>query len=200
MSSDQLSNSEIHLPTRRRKRHRPPNWAPRKSISELIAERDFAAALAAVDPTPLNRDADRAACAALAEARWAKAVEFGVPHGWAPSARGFRIEDLCGFHNSKRRYREVRAPSLMFDHAGFFRWEKGAARRGPAGVVSHPYKPAFNLAEAEAFAAENELTVYLADAFQSWWDPDKCLTVVWERAGPGTGGARRGGCWKKPQP
>ena len=72
MTGEHTINSEISLPARRRRRA-VPDWsrhpAPQapKPISQLLAERDFAARVATVDPTPANRLADRAACDALAK-------------------------------------------------------------------------------------------------------------------------------------
>jgi hypothetical protein len=189
--------SEINLPSRR-KRTRVHNWTtPAKSISELLAERSRAGRIATLDPTQRNRAADRAACDALAEARWRAAQEFGVPYAWRPG-RSFLLEDLCGFHNSPRRYREVRhRPHEFFDHPTWFRWARGHAA---AAIVAQPYKPAFNLAKAEEFARENELVVHVADAFESWYYPGMCVIVVWERGGPGLGGVRSGGPWSKLEP
>jgi hypothetical protein len=190
------TNSELSLPGRRRRRA-APDWSRRgappapKSISQLLAEREFAGCLATVDPTPANRAADQAAGAALAHARHKAAVEFGVPCAWRPG-KSFQLEDLCDFHNSRRRYREIRTqPHEMFDRPCFFRWAKGGANAGrPAAIVAQPYEPAFNLDAARAFAAENELIVHVADAFESWYSPGMCTIVVWERGGPEEAGAR----------
>ena len=173
-----------------------PNWsrhpaspAP-KSISELLAERDFAARVATIDPTPANRLADRAACDALSQGRHEGAVAFGVPCAWRPG-KGFALEDLCGFHNSRQRYRSVRGPHEMFDHPWFFRWAKGRANEGrPAAIVAQPYTPGFDLDAAYAFAAKNELVVHVANLFESWWFPGMCTVVVWERGSPEEAGAR----------
>jgi hypothetical protein len=193
MTLDELHpQNEINLPSRRRHGRARPNWArPRrvKPISELLAERDFAFAVMGDSPSPRVRAEAEAASAALAEARWRAAVEFGVPYGWRPARQSFRLEDLCGFYNSRRRYRGVRhRPHEMFDHPTYFRWERG---RGPAGVVAQPYAPAFDLAKAEQFASENELVVHVANVFESWYSPGMCVIVVWERGGPGLSGARR---------
>jgi hypothetical protein len=204
-NGDSHPHSEIHLPSRCR--GPAPNWRsplsrrPARStpsvprpIAELLAERDFAARLATHNPTPANRFADQAACDALNEARRKVAAEFGFPYGWRPG-KGFRLEDLAGFHNSPRRYHEIRTkPHEMFDHPWFFRWEVGG---GPAGLVAQPYAPAFDLAKAEAFAAENELNVHVADLFESWWSPGMCTIVVWERGGPKAGARWSSGPWTK---
>ena len=57
MTGEHTTDSEISLPARRRRRA-VPNWsrhpappAP-KPISQLLAERDFAARVATLDPTP----------------------------------------------------------------------------------------------------------------------------------------------------
>lgn len=200
MVGERYTNNELSLPGRRRRRA-APDWSRRgappapKSISQLLAERDFAGCLATVDPTPANRAADRAACDALAEARRKVAAEFGAPYGWRPG-KGFALTDLCGFHNSRRRYREVREPREMFDHPWYFRWPGG---RGPAAVVSQPYKPAFDLEAAREFAARNELIVSVADAFESWWSPGQCVIAVWERGEPRQEGVRwTPGPWARP--
>lgn len=192
MTGEHFTNSEISLPARRRGRA-VPNWsrhpAPpaRKSITELLAEVEFAGRLATINPTPANRAADRAACDALAEARRKAAAEFGSPYGWRPG-KWFNLEDLCG---RSRRFRSVQEPHEMFDHPRFFRWAKGGANEGrPAAIVAQPYTPGFDLDEAYAFARENELVVHVADLFESWWSPGMCTIVVWERGGPEQAGAR----------
>jgi hypothetical protein len=179
--------SEIHLPSSRHKR-RASNWsrppAP-KSISELMAERSWAHRIVAIDPTAINRIAAEEASTALTEGQWRAATEFGAPHAWRPTRRGFSIEALAGFYNSKRRYRRVSTPRGFNDHGWCFRWARGHA---PAALVGQPYKPAFDLAKAQAFARENELLVSVADAFESWHNPGECLLVVWTRGEPGTNG------------
>jgi hypothetical protein len=160
-----------------------------KPISQLLAERSFTFAAMDANLNPRTRTDAEAASAALAEARWRVAQEFGVPYAWRPTWRSFRLENLCGFHNSRRHYREVRPqPHEFFDHPTYFRWERG---RRPAAIVAQPYAPTFNLAKAEQFARENELVVHVANVFESWYSPGMCVIVVWERGGPGLSGARR---------
>jgi hypothetical protein len=190
--SERYTTSGLSLPGRRRRA--APDWSQRpapppappapKSISQLLAERDFAARVATINPTPKNRLADRAACAALNQARHKAAVEFGIPYSWR-SGKGFQLEDLCGFHNSRLRYRSVRGPHEMFDHPWFFRWAKGGRNEGrPSAIVAQPYSAGFDLDEARAFAQENGLVVHVANLFESWYSPGMCTIVVWERADP----------------
>jgi hypothetical protein len=186
-------HSEINFPPRRKRGH-VPDWSPRKSISQLIAERDWTSAIP--NQTPKDRFEAMAASNALAEGRWRAAVEFGVPHAWRPTCRGFNLEEVCGFHNNRRRYREIRTqPHEMFDHKMHFRWERG---RAPAAIVAQPYTPAFNLAEAEEFARQNELVVHVADAFESWYSPGNCTIVVWTQGAPEGNGVGHG-CWMTPR-
>ena len=193
MIRDFHSGSEISLPPRRRRRA-VPNWsrhpAPpaHKSISQLLEEVEWAARLATLHPTMANRLADRAACDALAEARRKAAAEFGSPYAWRPG-KWFNLEDLCG-RRSRRRFLGVQEPHEMFDHPWFFRWAKGGANEGrPAAIVAQPYSAGFDLVRAEALAAENELTVHVADLFESWWSPALCTIVVWKRGSPEEAGA-----------
>ena len=190
MSSEHFPNSEINLPSRRRRA--VPNWrAPQrfKSTSELLAERDFALVTMDANPNPRTRADAHAASAALAKGRWRAATEFSAPRGWRPATRSFMLEDLCGSRNNGGCY--IQRPHEMFDHPTYFRWERG---RRPAAIVAQPYAPAFDLAQAESFARENELLVSVAN-FESWWSPGMCTVVVWERGGPETGGRRMNGPW-----
>jgi hypothetical protein len=181
-------HSEISLPARHR-RLAAPNWSRRpaspapKSISQLLAERDFAARVATVDPTPKNRLADLAACEALGEARLRAAREFGELHQWRLAKRGFRIADLC----ARRRghyVRDLQPDYPLVDHPAHYRW---ADSRQPASIVAQPYEAAFRHDKAQAFADENGLTFRVVEGFESWWSPGQCLIVVWERGWPPRG-------------
>jgi hypothetical protein len=112
----------------------------------------------------------QAAQAAVVEGQWRAAIEFGAPHKWRPATRCFGLEALAGFHNSKRRYRYVETPFKFFDWATCYRW---AHSHGPAAIMGQPETYAFNLAEAQAFARENELVVSVADTFESWRFPGR---------------------------
>ena len=141
---EHFPNSEINLPSRR-KRSRVPNWrqSPRvKSIRQLMDERDWADQVEALDPNPHTHADVAAARAALAEGQWRAAIEFGAPHLWRPARRGFALDALAGFHNSKRRFRHLNKPREFFDHAWCFRWMHN---HQPAAIVGQPYKPAFDL-------------------------------------------------------
>lgn len=135
---EHFPKSEINLnfPSARRRRA-VPNWAPPKSISDLLAEKRRACRIADIDPTPANRAEARAASIALTEGQQRAAIEFGMPHCWRPAGRGFALDALAGFYNSKRRFRHLGMPREFFDHAWCFRWMHN---HQPAGIVSQPYK------------------------------------------------------------
>ena len=188
MTGEHYTDSEILLPGRPRRRA-VPNWARSsappvsKSISQLLAERDFAARVATLDPTPRNRLADLAACEALGEARLRAAREFGDLHQWRLAKRGFRIGDLCA--RRRGHYRHDPQPDYpLLDHPTDYRW---ADSRQPASIVAQPYEAAFRHDKAQAFADENGLTFHVVEGFESWWSPGQCLIVVWERGWPPRG-------------
>ena len=186
MTGEHYTNSEISLPARRR-RGAVPNWsrhppppAP-KSISELLAERDFAARVATIDPTPKNRLADRAACEALGEARLRAAREFGELHQWRLARRGFRLGDLCARERGHYYLRDPQPDYPLLDHPTDYRW---ADSRQPASIVAQPYKAAFRHDQAQVFADEHGLLFHVVEGFESWWSPGQCLIVVWEKGYP----------------
>jgi hypothetical protein len=185
MTGEHTTNSEISLPARRRARA-APNWSRRpappasKSISQLLAERDFAARVATVDPTPKNRLADRAACEALGEARLRAAREFGELHQWRLAKRGFRLGDLCA--RMRGHYARDPQPDYpLVDHPAHYRWADGYQ---PAALVCQPYEAAFKRDKAQAFADEHGLMFHVVEGFESWWSPGQCLIVVWEKGYP----------------
>lgn len=189
MTSDQFPRGEIHLPARRRKRaapdwsRRPATPAPRVKhgeISQLLAERNFAARIARLDPTPRNRCADLAAYEALGEARWRAAREFGGAHYWSLARSGFMIGELCARERGCR-YPDLHPDYSLVDHPTLYRWAIGPHNRQPAALVAQPYKAAFKLDRAQAFADEHGLTVSVAEGFESWYWPGACVIVVWKR-------------------
>jgi hypothetical protein len=186
MTGEHYTNSEISLPARRRRRA-APNWsrhpAPQapKSISQLLAERDFAARVATVDPTPKNRLADRAACEALGEARLRAAREFGELHQWRLARRGFRIGDLCARERGHYYLCDLQPDYPLVDHPAHYRWADGYQ---PAALVAQPYKAAFQHDQAQAFADKHGLLFHVVEGFESWWWPGQCLIVVWEKGYP----------------
>jgi hypothetical protein len=185
MIGEHYTNSEISLPARRR-RGAVPNWlrhpAPpaHKSITELLAERDFAARVATLDPTPKNRLADLAACEALGEARLRAAREFGELHQWRLARRGFRIGDLCARPRG-HYFWDLQPEYPLVDHPAHYRWADGYQ---PAALVAQPYKAAFPHDQAQAFADKHGLTFEVVEGFESWWSPGQCLIVVWEQGWP----------------
>jgi hypothetical protein len=48
-------------------------------------------------------------------------------------------------------------------------------------LVAQPYKAAFKLDRAQAFADEHGLTVSVVEGFESWYWPGECLIVVWRK-------------------
>ena len=146
------SGINLHLPSARRRRA-VPDWAPPKSISELLAEKRRAYRIADIDPNPRTRAEVQNAETALADGQWRAATEFGAPHLWRPAKRSFAFNALAGFTNSKRRFRHLHPPLEFMDHSWCFRWAHG---HGPAAIVAQPYKPAFNLDKAVEFARENK--------------------------------------------
>lgn len=180
-----ITNSEIQLPARRRQRA-IPDWRPRpapsqtpapppSSISQLLAERSWADGLVIVDPSRKNRLAALAVREALGEARERAATEFGRVRNWKLARRGFMLQDLIAGRNGWR----TRPDHAFVDHGSSYRC---GAR--PAAFVAQPYRPAFKLDRAEAFADEHGLAVSVAEEVESWWNPGQCLVVIWERGSP----------------
>jgi hypothetical protein len=199
MNGELHPHSEINLPSARRGR-RAPDWRrrpalPRVSppvkpgeISQLLAERSWAHGLVIVDPSPKNRRAVIAAREALGEARERAAAEFGRVRDWKLAQRGFMLQDLIAGRNGWMSHPE----HAFVDHGVSYR--RGARA---AAFVAQPYRPAFKLAKAQEFARENGLTVHVAEDAESWWFPDMCIVVVWERGCPPAPQVRRrfwGGC------
>jgi hypothetical protein len=186
MVVDLHPNSEISFPAGRRRRA-VPNWsrhpappAP-KSISQLLAERDLAARVATVDPTPKKRLADLVAGEALGEARLRAAREFGELHQWRLAKRGFRLGELCARPRGHTYFRDPQPDYPLLDHPTDYRWADGYQ---PASIVAQPYEPAFSHDKAQAFADEHGLVFHVVEGFESWWSPGQCLIVVWERGYP----------------
>ena len=180
-----IANSEIQLPARRRQRairdwrRRPaPSQTPAPpppSISQLMDACSWANQIAIADPTRRNRHAALYAREALGEARERAATEFGRVRNWKLAQRGFMLQDLIAGRNGWR----TRPDHAFVDHGSSYRC---GAR--PAAFVAQPYRPAFKLDRAQAFADEHGLAVSVAEGVESWWNPGKCLVVIWERGSP----------------